>query len=164
MFWTGFGYINCLGYFLNFNYSCFVTRSWLWKRWPQWILWNSGQLVMNCCVSGIQHWVSNAPLHKENLSRVERSPPPPPPAPSQQNRLKREFIWEKCWPLCLSQQRSPMLWLLGTWRFNDATATRTSITSKGLISKTTTCTCITLFWTFICRFLPFSGFVENVNK
>ena len=34
---------------------------------------------MNCCVSGIQRWVSNALLYGENLSRVESYPPPPPP-------------------------------------------------------------------------------------
>jgi len=51
---------------------------------------------MNCCVSGIQHWVSNALLYGENLSRVERSPPRPLPAESTFARI---YMGKKLTPL-----------------------------------------------------------------
>ena len=53
-------------------------------------------VIMNCCVSGIQHWVSNAPLYGENLSRVERSPRLLLPAEST---LARVYMGKKLTPL-----------------------------------------------------------------
>ena len=51
---------------------------------------------MNCCVSEIQHWVSNAPLYGKNLSRVESSLPRPLPAEST---LARVYMRKKLTPL-----------------------------------------------------------------
>ena len=50
---------------------------------------------MKCCASGIQHWVSNAPLYGENLSRVERSPHPFP----AELTLARVYMGKKLTPL-----------------------------------------------------------------